>query len=256
MTQRVWRFVLQLSIASFCFACEDKPRPNAFDPPPGAPKPLPALTEVPKPEGPPQLAIDDLSPKVGFSRLLLREGRDAAQDRAKLTQELKQNAKFFEGRTVPLLVDRKAKTDWVAAMIDELSAVGVEAVEIETETREEFRKKLIFTPQQKAANAPRCSLVAMVLDDRATAVWRLSGGVAARRSKGMAGPDLSMTGITIERMAKGCKESPYFFVSGDPVVEWGLVYDLAASVHVLEKADFEKHVLLGETPIAGRPVTL
>ena len=253
MALRTWRFAIQVLVLSSLVGCDDSPpRTNPFDRPADAPKPLPAMTEIPKPKGPPELAIDELSPRVGFSRLLLRK----PEDREKLAKEIGENAEFFKGKTVPLIVDRKAQTEWVAVMIQELARVGVDAVEVATTTRKEFRQTLVFTPQQKMGSAPKCSLVGMVRADRGTAVWRLSGGVAAKRSKGFAGPDLSMTGETVERLAKGCKESGSFFVAGDPVVEWGLVYDLAASIHVLEKAKFDTNVLLQETPLAGRPVQL
>jgi len=96
----------------------------------------------------------------------------------------------------------------------------------------------------------------MVLEDRGTAVWKLSGGVATKHGKGMAGPDLSMTGDNIERFAKGCKQSSILFVSAGPSVEWGLAYDLAASAKTLTKASFDAFVLLGKTPVPGHPVTL
>jgi hypothetical protein len=113
----------------------------------------------------------------------------------------------------------------------------------------------VFTPEAKT-KAPPCSVVGMVTQDYATAVWKLSGGVAGKRAKGMAGPDLSMTGDTIERFAKGCKESRTFFVQVAEGIEWGLAFDLAASSHVLEHAKFDDNVLLGEIPVPGHKVTL
>ncbi len=253
MARRICQLALHLVVLSVLGGCDSSPPPaNPFDPAPDAPKPLPAMSEVPKPSGPPEVVIDELSPRVGFSRVLQQKD----EDRAKLTKEFEQNAEHFRGKTVTVIAERKAKTEWVAAVIDDLGRVGADAVEVATESRGEFKQKLVFTPQQKAASAPKCSLVGMVRADRGTAVWRLNGGVAAKRSKGFAGPDLSMTGETIERMAKGCKDSSVFFVTGDPAVEWGLVYDLAASVYVLEKAKFDTNVLLREVPIAGRPVAL
>jgi hypothetical protein len=96
----------------------------------------------------------------------------------------------------------------------------------------------------------------MVTSDYATAVWKLSGGTAGKRPKGMAGPDLSMTGDTIERFAKGCKESSTFFVQVADGIEWGLAFDLAASSRVLEHAKFDTSVLLNEIPTPGHKVDL
>jgi hypothetical protein len=72
----------------------------------------------------------------------------------------------------------------------------------------------------------------------------------------MAGPDLSMTGETIERNAKACKEGTQLFVAGAPGVEWGLIYDLAASAYTLTDVRFDSRVLLGETPVPGHKVAL
>ena len=96
----------------------------------------------------------------------------------------------------------------------------------------------------------------MILDDRSTAIWKLSGGTASRRQKGMAGPDLSMTGETLERVGKQCKGSTDFFVSAAESVEWGLIYDLAASSQRLDKFKFERMVLLSEIPTPGHKVEL
>ncbi len=65
-----------------------------------------------------------------------------------------------------------------------------------------------------------------------------------------------MTADTLERYYKGCKTSDTLFVSGAEGIEWGLVYDLAASAKKLEKAKYERLALLSEPPTAGRPVRL
>ena len=46
-----------------------------------------------------------------------------------------------------------------------------------------------------------------------------------------------MTADTLERYYKGCKQSDALFVSGAEGIEWGLVFDLAASAKKLEKAN-------------------
>ena len=87
-------------------------------------------------------------------------------------------------------------------------------------------------------------------------MWRLKGGTAAKRSKGFAGPDLTMTGDTIVRLSKRCKESSTFFLSGAEGVEWGLVFDLGASALKLKDANLETPVLLHAPPTPGRAVDL
>jgi biopolymer transport protein ExbD len=215
---------------------------------------LPATeaTATPKPAGPPEFEIDTLSAKVGFERALL----DKPDGRTMLQQLLKPTANFVDGQDVTLLVDRSAKLPWVVAFLDELGKLGAKHVIVKTETRKEFSGSMPFTPELSLKSPPDCSVVAMVLEDRGTAVWKLSGGVATKHGKGMAGPDLSMTGDNIQRFAKGCKQSSTLFVSAGPSVEWGLAYDLAASSKTIEKASFDAFVLLEEMPVPGHKVAL
>ena len=72
----------------------------------------------------------------------------------------------------------------------------------------------------------------------------------------MAGPDLTLTGETLRQQSKSCKESDVLFVAGAEGVEWGLVYDLAASSKTFDKAYFAEAALVPEPPVPGRPVEL
>ncbi len=228
--------------------CEDAPKSS--QPPKDAPVEAPPAS-TPKKEVAPELEIDTVSTKVGFERALLQN----PEGRAKLTQLMSDAKKWIDGQEVRVVVDRKAKVAWVATYLEELGKLGPSKVTIKTETRKDYNQEQRFTPETKA-KAPPCSLVAMVTTDFGTAVWRLSGGVASKRGRGMAGPDLSMTGETIERMGKTCSDSSTFFVSVAEGVEWGLAFDLAASSRVLEKVKFEDTVLLGEIPTPGHKVDL
>jgi len=244
---------LGLIAALLCgaLACEDEPKTNPFDKPKDAPVPAPPASAIPKPDVAPILEIDTVSPKVGFERALLQHPEGKAQ----LTTLLTDAKRWIEGKDVVLIVDRKTKVPWVATYLDELGKVGPSKITIRTDTRKEFSQDQRFIPEAKV-QAPPCSVVGMVMSDYSTAVWKLSGGTAGKRSKGMAGPDLSMTGDTIERFAKGCKESSTFFVSVAEGIEWGLAFDLAASSRVLEHAKFDSSVLLNEIPTAGQKVSL
>lgn len=244
------RWLGVLGIGLVCLACEDAPKQkNPFDPPADKPVEPPPLKESPKPQGPPSLEIDTISPKVGFER----QSFQYPDGRQKLAQALKQNQPSFEGKEVQLIVDRKAKQEWVSAYLSELGNIGVSRVKIKTETRSEFPAELVFAPEAKLAKSPACTTVAMIMADRATAVWKLSGGAAARRPKGMAGPDLSMTADTLERVGKACKSSQTLFVSAAPEVEWGLIYDLAASAKTLPGL-FDTMSLLSITPVPGHKI--
>lgn len=238
-----------VALSTGAVACDDSPPPpNPFAAPSNAPKQPPPITEPIKPKGPPEFGIDTVSPKVGFSRIVLK--RD--EDKKTLTKELTDAKEYIEGKDVPLEIDRKAPMNWVVLYVDELTKLGAQAIVIKTDTRAEFSHDLRFTPESKAASEPPCSVVAMVLDDRGTAVWKLSGGTAMKRSKGFAGPDLTMTADTLERFAKACKTGKTVFVSAADAIEWGLTYDLAASAKKL--GFFDNVVLLQETPLPGRPV--
>lgn len=243
------RLIALLALA--LVGCEDAPKKNPFDPPPDKPVEPPKYTPPPKPEGPPPLAIDAISPKIGFERANFQ----FPEARSKLKSALTEHRAELEGKQATLIVDRKAKQEWVAAYLSELGAVGVPTVLVKTETRGEFPQELVFTPEAKLAGSPSCSTVAMIMADRGTAVWKLSGGVAGRRGKGMAGPDLSMTGETIERVAKACKAGGALFVAGAPEIEWGLVYDLAASTKQLS-VHYDAIALLSITPVPGHKAEL
>ena len=245
------RWLGALSLVLGAWGCEDAPKKNPFDPPKDKPVEPPPLKEAPKPEGPPDLAIDSISPKVGFERANFQ----FPDGRKKLAAALAQNQRFLEGKQATLIVDRKAKQDWVSAYLSELGKINVPSVLVKTETRDEFPHEVTFTPESKLASSAGCSTVAMIMSDRGTAVWKLSGGVAGKRGKGMAGPDLSMTGDTIERVAKACKSAASLFVVGAPEIEWGLVYDLAASTKKLN-VHYEAVALLSITPVPGHKVDL
>ncbi len=232
-------------------ACDDSPPPkNPFDPSPSATKTPPPVTAAPKPKTAPLLSIDDMGVKIGYSQVLL----DKPEGRDKLDRELEEHKSHFEGKETSLAVVRKAKLNHVVTMVTALEKIGVTQVTVKTETRKEYPSELPFTPQAKAKDLAPCTVVAMVLDDRGTAVWKISGGTATKRAKGFAGPDLTMTGDTIERFAKACKTSTTFMVSAAEGIEWGLAYDLAASTKKIENVSFDRYVLLKETPIAGRKV--
>ena len=230
--------------------CDEEPK-KAAEPAKEAPVAAPPPTAVKKPDVAPILEIDTISPKVGSERALLMH----PEGKAELTRLLTEQKRWLQGQDVALLVDRKTKVAWVATYLDELAKLGVSKVTVRTDTRKEFSGEQRFVPEAKV-QAPPCSVVGMVTSDYATAVWKLSGGTAGKRSKGMAGPDLSMTGDTIERFAKGCKDSSTFFVQVADGIEWGLAYDLAASSRVLEHAKFDTSVLLNEIPTPGHKVDL
>jgi hypothetical protein len=177
-------------------------------------------------------------------------------DREKLKKEVESVRDEFSGKETTVTIDRKADSKWAIAMLEEVANIGAQPIVVKTSSRTDFPQQLTMDVASRAGKVPDCTVVTAILADRSTAVWKISGGTAARRGKGLGGPDLSMTGETIERYAKACKQSKTLFVSGAEGIEWGLIYDLAASTKTLEKVAFEHIVILSEPPVAGRAVKL
>jgi len=246
-TPRVAVLVALLAVA----ACDEKPKTNPFETKKDTVEP-PPITEPPKPKGPPDLTVSQEGPKVGWTYVML----DKPDGKQKLANEIGANKEYVSGKDVTVRADRNSKLAHVAAMIDALADGGATSITVSTETRTEFPKTVKFSPPAAGKSAPACSVVAKVLSERRNAVWSLKGGTAVKSPKGLAGPDMAMTGDSLDAAARRCKDSDFVFVSADDDVEWGLVYDLAAATQTLEKAKLGHVVLLEPSPVAGRPVKL
>lgn len=236
----------------FALACEEE-KPKALDPPEkDAQKeaPLP-----PAPKSPPGLSVDEAGPQVrGLGVVLTQEnGAPDALGLEKLRTYLNDEKDFLTGKELTISVIRTAKPTHVALFLTELSQFSPTKMTVTTATRGDLPGQVQFVAQRDAKDADPCSLVGTITEDRGTAIWRLSGGVARKRGRGMGGPDLSMTGDTIVDMKKSC-ESDVFFVTGVAGIEWGLIYDLAAAGVSLEKAGLTKAVVPTSEVTAGNPV--
>lgn len=255
--QSIWaRYGLAAAAALLSgIACDEPVKP--------AVKPAPVEVEEaeptppPPPPTPPTFSIDELGPKVRFSRAVITDegGKPRVQGIEQLRKDLALEKDYIAGKEVLLTVGRKANPSWVTTYLEELAPLDPGTVRIGTETRTEYPQVVEFTLEGAAANLPPCTLSGAILEDRSTAIWKISGGTARKRGRGMGGPDLTMTGDTIVSLAKGC-DSSLFVVSGAEGVEWGLIYDLAASAMTLEKANLKRALLPKERPTAGRPVKL
>jgi hypothetical protein len=234
-------------------ACDDSPPPpNPFAAPPSTTIAPPPVSAAPKIEGAPALSISVEGPKVGFDLILI----DKPDGADRLRKALEPSKQFFTDQEIAVTIERAVKLPWVIAMVHELDALGVKKIVIRTPTRTDFAGELKFTPQSRVKPPEPCTIAMMVLDDRGTAVWRISGGTASKRAHGLAGPDLSTTAETLERYIKACKSSSTMFLSAQQKIEWGLAYDLAASAQKVEGAAFDTIVLLEQEPVPGRPLKL
>lgn len=241
-----------LPLAFSTFACEDppkeKPAETASTTAAAQPEPPPA---PPKPSAP-TLFIDEQGPRAGMEAANLEE----PGGRQRLSEMVANVRGFLSAGDVRLNVDRKAKPEWVAAYLTELGKQQVSQVSVRTPSRPEYPLEVIFAPEERAKDAPACTVVAMITEDRGTAVWKKGGGAAGKRPKGMAGPDLSMTQDSIARLAKACNGGGVLIVSGAKGVEWGLVYDLAASAKMIPGTRFDLVVAPSRTPTPGHKVEL
>jgi hypothetical protein len=227
------------------------------DPKPPAPAPTATeapVTEAPKPaapKGPPTLFVDDSGASIGGNRIDLSQ----PEGLPKLKATIDEKKSLLEGTVPTLGVDRKAKLTHVGALLDALASAGVKRALVRTTTRTDFPGELHFVPLAAASKPAPCSVIGMITEDRGSAVWKVTGGAAGKRGKGMAGPDLTLTGETVERLSKNC-DSKTFFVSAAEGVEWGLAYDLAASTKSLPKTSFTDYVLIPEKAVPGHALDI
>ena len=242
--------VLVTAIAFALVACnKPEPEPKAQA---SAAAPAPEPPSTPSRPAAPLLFIDEVGPRLGNEAANLAE----PLGRQRLAEMVTSARGFLSTGDVRLTVDRKAKPEWVSAYLSELGKQGIRQVAVRTPSRPDYPLEVIFAPEALAVSAAPCTVVAMITEDRGTAAWKISGGAAGKRAKGMAGPDLSMTADTIERLWKACKSSGVLVVSGAKGVEWGLVYDLAASAKLIPAIRFDIVVVPAQTPVPGHKVEL
>ncbi|HVK66736.1 MAG TPA: biopolymer transporter ExbD [Polyangium sp.] len=207
----------------------------------------------PKPKAMPALIVDSLGPYIGQIRVDMKQEKWPE----KLTAAVKDLP--INGQQVTVIAEKKARTPDVAAVVAELGRAGAPTILLKTDGRDDVPKELLITPPDKVSNPPGCSVTVMVLKDLSTAVWPFKGGLGKKQRKGFAGPDLSNTGDAIKKDLAIC-DSSFAFFSADDTVSWEMAYNLAGTLKVVdEKSDkkkIETLVLLGESPVAGRPVTL
>jgi hypothetical protein len=241
---------LALTFALTCCGDGDKPKPTQAAEPKASAAPTSTPAAPPKKSGPPGLTVTGDEVKVGFE-IVLMDKPDSAE---RLGKALEEHRSELSGKELTVLLDRKAKLPWIQALFAELVKAGATAFVVKTDSRPEFPKELKLTPAGSVKDPPPCTVVTSVLADRGTAVWKIAGGTATKNVKGFAGPDLTSTAGTLEKFGRACKDSTRLYFSGAEGIEWGLLYDLAASATKLEKTSFTELVLLPKVPVAGRKV--
>ncbi|HKQ71644.1 MAG TPA: hypothetical protein VJT73_20010 [Polyangiaceae bacterium] len=229
--------------------CDEKPPPKPV-------AEAPTVTAAPAPPKPPPdplagLSVDELGLFLQTQRVDMT-AKDAEEKIKAIVGALP-----VKQKTVPVAATRNAKTQHVGALARALGEAGAAQIDVKTPDRSGAEAILKLLPQELvSAKAPDCAVVSMVKKDNTSAVWKLKGGTASKFSKGLAGPDLSMTYDGMKGQMTGCAASQWF-LAGEQNVIWGLVFDLG---QVVAKADpppkATEAVLLYEAPIAGRAVAL
>jgi biopolymer transport protein ExbD len=242
-----------LAIAALLAACDDDSKSTGgkgASASAAATTAAPAPPAPPKPKGMPELSVDNDGPYLAGTRINMADPQ-GAEKLSKLVKELPIN-----GNPVTLIVEKKAKTPYVAAVVAALGEAGAPKVTIKTDGRDDLPKEITVTPEVRVASVPACTVTTMVLKDLSTAIWPVKGGTAKKQRKGMAGPDLSNTGEQITKDLAGCDSTIAVF-SGDEAVPWENAFNLAGTaLKADEKKKIETLVLPREAPVAGRAVTL
>jgi biopolymer transport protein ExbD len=243
---------LACALVSALVACDDPPKPPTASSATAATGATATPTPAPptKPTSMPALIVDPEGPYLGNQRVNLADPT-GPEKLVKLVKDLP-----IDGKPVTILVDKKAKTSAVAALVAALGDAGAPRIIIKTDGRNDLPKQLELTPESRLSSPAACSVVASVLKDLSTAVWPVKGGTAKKQRKGLAGPDLSHTGEQLEKDLAACDSGTAFF-SGDDSIGWESAFNLAGTVLVSDKKKrIDTLVLLHEEPVAGRAVTV
>ena len=197
----------------------------------------------------PYLEIDKKGPSIGIDHLDLTKPEDQKKYRDLLSQLP------VEGPQT-VIVTRDAKIADVASLVWELGQAGAPVVTVKTDGRGDLPKELPLVPEGRVEKPDKCSIVATVLEDLSTAVWAFDGGTAKRHRKGLAGPDLSHTHETLVKDLAQCASKTAFF-SAAAKLTWEQAFNIGGAIRKAdEKKQIEKLVLVGDEPVAGRPVKL
>jgi hypothetical protein len=244
--------VALMAFVGWAIGCDDKPAPTKTTPEPSS-----ATTSVtsasPKPPPDPLagLTVDELGLYLQTHRVDMA-AKDAEGKLRAIVGELP-----VKQKAVPVSATRNAKTQHVGALARALGEAGAVEIDVKTPDRTGAEKVLKLLPEEIAgAQVPDCAVVAMIKKDNTSAVWRLKGGTATKFSKGLGGPDMSMTYDGMKDQMGSCAAS-HWLLAGEENVIWGLVFDLG---QIVAKADpppkATNAVLVYEAPVAGRAVQL
>jgi hypothetical protein len=241
-----------MAFVGWAMGCDDKPAPTKATPEPtSATTSTAAASPKPPPDPLAGLTVDELGLYLQ-SRRVDMAAKDAESKLRAIVGELP-----VKQKAVPVSATRNAKTQHVGALARALGEAGAIEIDVKTPDRTGAEKVLKLLPEEIAGmQLPDCAVVAMIKKDNTSAVWRLKGGTATKFSKGLGGPDMSMTYDGMKDQMGSCAAN-HWLLAGEENVIWGLVFDLG---QIVAKADpppkATNAVLVYEAPVAGRAVQL
>jgi biopolymer transport protein ExbD len=216
-------------------------------------------SEDPIPEPPPAASFATMPP-MSIDQLGVRIGDRGASDlkdeknREKLREVIK--ALPHKGERVTLIADKKARMLDVVETVWELGKAGVPEVLIKTTPRPELPTELVVVPESAVPNKPAdCSVTAIITPANDVGVWGYNQTGGRKHRPGFSGPDLSSARETIEKSLRGCESDKAYFTASYNMF-WEQAYNIGATIRFVDKdGKVKKLVLLGQEPVAGRPVT-
>ncbi len=239
-----------MAFAAFVGGCDDKPAPSKTTTEPAATVAAPAPAKPP-PDPLAGLVVDDLGLYLQTHRIDMA-AKDAESKLRSIVAELP-----VKQKAVPVSATRTAKTQHVGALARALGEAGAIEIDVRTPDRTGAETRLVLVPEEIAsAQLPDCAVVAMIKKDNTSAVWHLKGGTATKFSKGLGGPDMSMTYDGMKDQMASCAAT-HWLLAGEENVIWGLVFDLGQIVAKADPPPKATHAVLAyEAPVAGRAVQL
>jgi hypothetical protein len=118
-------------------------------------------------------------------------------------------------------VARQTLMPTVRAVVGAIRKHGEKQFVIKTATR---KGDLAAMPLTLSIESSRGATATGIGKDGAISVWPAAGGAVRKKSRGFAGPDLTLGG---ELVGKAVGEGSAIIYNGDDAVQWGLVFDLA-----------------------------
>jgi hypothetical protein len=182
----------------------------------------PAVSTVlsaPLPPAPTRVFVTVDAVIVGKDRVLLTDPAFATAVSTTVA-----SAPGIAGTTVEVDAARPAKLSAVYSVFSALRRANARA-EVHTTTRDKLDLVVTFSFPR---SADPCAVVADIDKDAAVSVWTVGGTTAKKFTHGFAGPDITLGSDAVRKLAASCS-SGVWFVSADPSIPWGSVFDLAAT---------------------------